>query len=311
MTEISFEIEQVQLGKKAAVVIGINEYESESIPTLSGAENDAKELSEILIKNGKFEIASNHKLIGKEAHRKAILKSVSDLFRKTAEWDFILFYFSGHGMVDEYNEGYLAPYDTDPSDPFVAGINMEDLRRAIYQSKNSASVGIMLDCCYAGIMTETTRGSNLTSKHIFADNIGKLTKSPGEGNTGIISGKFTLASSGADVESREKEYTHLDNNVAHVHGTFSYYLLEALNGAAAEKRDDGIITLQDIKSLIEDKMQDQAQLPFHSIDNASYLDNIRIALDPQKYKTQIDKYINQFQSWIRKNPSIEFIDFRK
>ena len=61
MTEISFEIEQVQLGKKAAVVIGINEYESESIPTLSGAENDAKELSEILIKNGKFEIASNHK----------------------------------------------------------------------------------------------------------------------------------------------------------------------------------------------------------------------------------------------------------
>ena len=218
-------------------------------------------------------------------------------------------------MVDEYNEGYLAPfYDTNPSDPFVAGINysLEDLRRAIYKSKNSASVGIMLDCCYAGIMTETTRrGSNLTSKHIFADNIGKLTKSPREGNTGIISGKFTLASSGADVESREKEYTHLDNNVAHVPWNFSYYLLEALNGAAAEKRDDGIITLQDIKSFIEDKMQDQHELPFHSIDNASYLDNIRITLDPQKYKTQIDKYINQFQSWIRKNPSIEFIDFRK
>ena len=63
-------------------------------------------------------------------------------------------------MVDEYNAGYLAPWDTDPSDPFVAGINMEDLRRAIYMSKNSASVGIILDCCYAGIITEIEEGNN-------------------------------------------------------------------------------------------------------------------------------------------------------
>ena len=60
-------------------------------------------------------------------------------------------------MDEENNEGYLAPYDMDPEDPFVSGINMEDLKKAIYKSKNKASVIIILDCCYAGIATKDTK----------------------------------------------------------------------------------------------------------------------------------------------------------
>lgn len=313
MEDITFEIDQAQLGKKAAIVIGINEYEQSKtnlIPVLGGAENDANELHDILIKYGRFQVLPNHKLIGRDANRRSILSAVSQLFRKPSAWDFILFYFSGHGMVDEYNDGYLAPWDTDPSDPFVSGINMEDLRKAIYMSKNSASVGIILDCCYAGIITEKKKGNNATIKNIFADNVGKLYKPP-EGVIGSISGKFTLASSGADVQSREYDKcTHYNNDVPHSHGIFTYNLIEALNGRAA-KRSDGIITFGDIKSDIMENMKDPEQIPFSGTDKDSYLSNIRIAIVPDKFKAQIDYHVSNFENMMKKDPEKQYIEFRR
>jgi uncharacterized caspase-like protein len=61
----------------------------------------------------------------------------------------VILYFSGQGIVDENKEGYLAPYDMDPEDPFLYGINMKELRNVISKSKNKASVVMILDCCYA------------------------------------------------------------------------------------------------------------------------------------------------------------------
>ena len=73
------------------------------------------------------------------------------LNRKDVNYDLVIFYFSGHGMIDENNLSYLAPYDMDPEDPYVNGIDMEDLRNYISTSKNKASIIILLDCSYAGI----------------------------------------------------------------------------------------------------------------------------------------------------------------
>ena len=100
---------------RKAIIVGVNQYESDSeIPTLAGAENDAQEIYERFKNNGKFEISNNHLLIGRDATRRKILKAVSQIFRREDNYDLVTFYFSGHGMVDENNEGYIAPYDMDP-----------------------------------------------------------------------------------------------------------------------------------------------------------------------------------------------------
>ena len=99
---------------RRAVAIGINVYnDSNNIPKLKGAENDAKEVYERL-KNpniGNFEIHTDHLLIGSNATCEHIRKAISDVLWKTTSTDLVLFYFSGHGFVDGYGKGYIAPYD--------------------------------------------------------------------------------------------------------------------------------------------------------------------------------------------------------
>ena len=134
--------------KRLAIVVGINKYEDATeIPELFGAENDAIEIHKRLTTLGEFEVSPNHLLLGKNATYKAILKAVSDIFRQAIDCSLVIFYFSGHGLIDENNDGYIAPYDMDSTDPFVCGIKMEDLREVIYRAKNKESVLLILDCC--------------------------------------------------------------------------------------------------------------------------------------------------------------------
>ena len=63
---------------------------------------------------------------GKDATYKNISKALAELFRKLADksTDLILFYFSGHGFVDEETkQAYIAPYDFDPDDPNIVELD--------------------------------------------------------------------------------------------------------------------------------------------------------------------------------------------
>jgi hypothetical protein len=140
--------------RRKAIVIGVNEHEyNKEIPTLNGAENDAKEIHDRLIQYGNFEISNEHFLIGSNATRRNILKAVHEVFQTDNKYDLVTFYFSGHGIMDRNDEGYLAPYDMDPDFPSVSGISMKELKNAIYDTRNIANTIIILDCSYAGTLT--------------------------------------------------------------------------------------------------------------------------------------------------------------
>ena len=70
-------------------------------------------------------------LVGRQATRKKILRAVGEVFQNDIKYDLVILYFSGHGVIGINNEAYLAPYDMDPEDPFVSGINMEDLKKSL------------------------------------------------------------------------------------------------------------------------------------------------------------------------------------
>ena len=92
-------------------------------------------------------------------------------------------------MVDENNEGYIAPYDMDPWDPYVNGINMEELRNYISRSKNKASIIMFLDCCYAGIAVKdgtaksATLMDNPNTKNLYATQLQKMVESSAQPDT--------------------------------------------------------------------------------------------------------------------------------
>jgi uncharacterized caspase-like protein len=300
--------QQAGTEKRLAIIVGVNKYYADSeIPELSGAENDAQEISERLKTAGNFIVQKNHLLIGRDATRNAIIKAISDIFRKSVDdCNLVIFYFSGHGIIDENNEGYIAPYDMDPQDPFVCGINMEEIRDVISKSKNKASVAMILDCCYAGIATKNAKAMappETMTKNMYTQQLKKLIESPSEQNHSG-KGKIVLASSEANAVSREKNNCrHLDNDSPHTHGAFSFHLLEGLDGKAADP-ETGVITIEGLRKHIENQMNIEGrQKPMYYIADASQIESIKIALSQSQFNKKVSQLIGDVEQ--RLNQKIE------
>jgi hypothetical protein len=286
---IEEEGQDTRKAKRFAVIAGVNQYEEDDIPQLAGAEYDAEELRKKLIENN-FQVSDQHFLIGKRATRAAILRAVSDIFHSDSKAELAVFYFSGHGVVDERHQGYIAPYDMYPKAPFVSGIRMEDLKYAIERSNKKTNVAIILDCCYAGIVTESTKVlPNENTRNLYVEQVQKLDE-PGA--------KFILASSEGDEVSREKnDCVDTEYSTPHPHGAFSFYLLKGLAGAAAN--DDGIITFSTLKNYIGERMKDEGkQIPISSvIETGPFLDTA-VATIEAVFSKKIERSIIEIRGLI-------------
>jgi hypothetical protein len=230
------------MAERRAVVVGINKYEDPAVrPELKGAENDAREVFARLQKFGGFDIdKKKHLLLGNAATCVNIRRAISDLFWKKDPCDIAVFYFSGHGFLDDYGNGYLAPWNHEYKDPLVNGIRMQELREYFLANNNKTEALLILDCCHSGVTAETKKGK--------ADLNGRFYDSLTNNHVSVIgNGKFILASSGADEKSRELNAAHAirildkkldelecDDLEKHDHGVMTYHLLEGMNGGAAE-----------------------------------------------------------------------------
>jgi Caspase domain len=278
-------------GKRRAVIVGINRYqriEEDNIQVLEGAENDARELYERL-KNPdtcNFQISSNHFLIGQNATYERIRMAISDLLWKTGTSDIALFYFSGHGFVDSYGIGYLAPYDMFKNDPTVFGIRIQELQEIISKAIDKKCVLLILDCCYSGL---ATKGD---PKAEFERNLDPV---------GAGEGRIILASTEADAVSREiADCTHNNKGVPHTHGIFTSYLIDGLDGAAADK--DGIISVDGLRKYVENKMTEmKKQIPKYSVLEGTRTDVIRIGLDPGTHKSYIENELTGANDIVKLN----------
>ncbi len=233
------------MSERRAVVIGINSYKDPRVvPNLKGAENDAREVFARLRNFGEFTVdRSKHLLLGEKATCDNIRKAISDLFWKKDPCDIAVLYFSGHGFLDDYGNGYIAPWDHEYSDPLVHGIRMQELRNYFLAENNKTQALLILDCCHSGVTAQVVKdvGAVELSGRFYDSLTNDMT-------TVIGSGKFILASSGADETSREMCAAHTtqvlnkttdelkyDDLEPHDHGVMTYHLLEGMNGQA----DDG------------------------------------------------------------------------
>src|SRR5438132_3810595 len=221
-------------GSRRAVVIGLNEYaDRERIPSLHGAVNDATEIYRNLTLFGDFEVADRHFLTDEKGTSENIRRAISDLFWKLEPCELALLYFSGHGLQDGYGNGYLAPHDIRYDEPFVRGIKVQELRELFLAAKNKEQVLLILDCCHSGIVVEGDKD--------FPQTTGPFYQSLSASEDDIAAagrGKFILASSGPDEKSRETRQPHRirsDGESEHMHGLFTFHLLEGLNGRAADR----------------------------------------------------------------------------
>lgn len=276
---------------RQAVVIGVNEYKDPEIPRLWGAVNDADGIRRRLTELGEFDITEEHFLTNKKASGEAIRKAISDLLWKDDVCDLVLFYFSGHGFADGYGNGYIAPYDMLSNEPFVNGINMEDLKRLVLRSINKQCVIVILDCCFSGI---SAKGEKAISDPVVSlDAYFSDLEKGGEG-------KIIIASSGEDQKSREIEVSVQSNKESLIHGFFTYHLLEGLDGRAANEK--GLITLDRLYRYIETQLISKGrQKPQFYAAATSQLEKIRIGIASEQFENYVREALQGAKTDISSN----------
>lgn len=152
-------LSQTNFQRNIAVVIGINNYQN-GIHSLKTAVNDAKAIADLLEKDYKYQkvirlFPDDH---SKATLGEATLAKINQLLFdelpnkiKPTEGDRLLFYFAGHGITrnsEDGPKGFLIPQDA-KSGKQETYLPMQDLNTALSQL-NCHHLLVILDCCFAG-----------------------------------------------------------------------------------------------------------------------------------------------------------------
>lgn len=140
---------------KWALVIGVNEFEDPTIPTLQYSAKDAKDFANFLITKGNF--ARDHVLVllNQEATDDNIKRALGDnwLPRRVFPDDLVVIYVSTHGSpkeIDVAQDNFLIAYNTHRDSLFSSGLRLKDLSRTVKERTGCDRIVLLLDACNSG-----------------------------------------------------------------------------------------------------------------------------------------------------------------
>jgi energy-coupling factor transporter ATP-binding protein EcfA2 len=236
-----------------AFIIGINNY-SNGISPLKTAVNDAKKLVEILRSKHGYKVWVCLDEV-------ATLTNLNQLLEKTLpeqvrENDRLLFYFAGHGVAlngDDGPAGYLIPQDAKGGNT-NSYLPMTKLHDALSKLPCRHFLGI-LDCCFAGAFRwSSTRDLLTTPEVIHKERYDRF----------ITDAAWQIITSSAS-DQKALDNFNLDTERGQVgnHSPFAAALLEALEGAAdsyppaknGKPAGDGVITATELYLHLRDRVE--------------------------------------------------------
>jgi hypothetical protein len=140
---------------KWALVIGISNFQDKGVPSLRYAAKDAQDFANFLVTDGGFAKDHVRLLLNQEATFRRVLSELGDKFlpRVAKPDDLVVVYFSGHGSpgsADVRGKSYLVVYDTEKSNLYASGLEIQGLAQVIKDRVDSDRVCLVLDACHSG-----------------------------------------------------------------------------------------------------------------------------------------------------------------
>jgi len=224
---------------KWALIIGINDYESEDIGDLNYAVADARAVYRLVVdpERGGFSAERSKLLVdggGLSPTRNNILQQLVSLERLAGEEDTILVYFSGHGIEDD-GRPVLLPSDANFEILADTGVPVSRIERLKRLTGCRVLVAI-LDACHSGVHRDKA-GSGMMTEAFCA---------PFE----TAEGTAIMSSTDLDQSSFEDEQAG--------HGAFTRFLAEALAGvadAAPHGNADGLVSVSEAHRYVANSLQ--------------------------------------------------------
>lgn len=133
--------------KRKALVVGISRYEE--LQDLVPCESDAVKMCTLLRNSGYCLFDFNDHLIGSVSFFDLRSSIVNFFTTDVGPEDTLIFYFSGHGLIDQTGRHYLSTSQVCPEKPYSHGYPLEELLQ-MAKASISRRIIIMLDCCYSG-----------------------------------------------------------------------------------------------------------------------------------------------------------------
>lgn len=216
------------------LLVGVNNYDDESLPNLKYCAQDCRDLGQALIAaTQRFpnkEIIVHHDELPLMTERAKILERL-ETFRHAAPKDTVLFYFSGHGVLEsETQQPILCLKDTQKQKLAETGLTVQHLLN-VFTSCQAQNQMIWLDACHSGGMTFKNSiwqqkgdldvaGADLNPTSQLIDILGQRARQS----------KGFYAFLSCDKEQVSGEYQELG------HGLFTYFLIKGLSGEAADSQ---------------------------------------------------------------------------
>lgn len=216
--------------ERFAFIIGIDNYKN--INALEYAENDAKSIKEILMKEYDYKEENITMLLGKEANKENILNNYSKFINETCDNDSLLFYYAGHGetyMGIQGNEGFLVPYDG-TQENWNTLIRWKEIieKGNLVRAKH---IFYVIDACYSGLAL--SRGPAFASSRFLTDILSRPARqvlTAGKGDQKVADAKGPIAN----------------------HSLFTGYFIKGIQGEAAQ--ENGIITANMLMAYVSNKV---------------------------------------------------------
>ncbi|BAY92223.1 MULTISPECIES: GUN4 domain-containing protein [unclassified Tolypothrix] len=208
------------------LLVGVNQYEDEQIPGLHYSALDCQGLGEALnaATQGfpQKEVMIYHDFGEKQPKLANIRASLKQIAAASKPTDTVIFYFSGHGMLDSLSQQVvLCLQDTQKEQLTDTGLKLQELLQLLENCSAQQQL-LILDACHSGGMTLLgARGETDPQLNPTPELVEVLRKRASQRK-----GFYALLS--CDRGQQSWEFPQLG------HGVFTYYLIQGLRGEAAD-----------------------------------------------------------------------------
>jgi hypothetical protein len=221
---------------KIALLIGVSEY-SEGLGNLPGTQEDVLAMQRVL-RNVQVAAFDSVEVLS-SPDRIEMERAIETLFTENrSRDDLILLYFSGHGVRDDNGALYFATRSTEKNAQgrirTSTAVPASAIQGYMSQSRSKRQV-LILDCCFSGAFANDMKAKRADEAIDVNLQLG------GEG-------RAVLTSSTATQVSFEKEGA----------GIYTRYLVQGLETGAADRDEDGQITVDKLHEYAREKVREAA-----------------------------------------------------
>lgn len=215
------------MARKLALIIGNSQYEDAGLARLAAPDVDVRALAEVLQTPGIGAFDEVIPLLNEGLA--TVRKAIARFFDARHRDDLLLLYFSGHGVRDEQGHLYLAVRDTERA--VLAGTAIEASYVTTRMDRSASKrLVLVLDCCHSGAF-------GLGTKSAQGSTVGTASAFEGTGRGRVV---LTATDSTQYAWEGDQVIGDVENSL------FTHYLIEGLRSGAADRDEDGQITIDEI-----------------------------------------------------------------